>query len=168
MIHVLAIFVLVFSLLLIGFLIAVFWTSFLRRKDTLPPDMFDGDLPTGTVYAGTYIATYREGGKRPFRAGGFLLGGSGEFYLDEKGVSFLVEGTRQPVHFPFSRILGASVDAPRGKIGERKGDLVITWNLEGRRYCSSFAFEDADSSDLRSRIEKLIEERGDVPSALGG
>ena len=140
------------ALILIILVVVVFIVSFSRRRDPLPPDLFDGDMPTEDVLRGVYLATYEEGWSKPVSAADFLRGGPGIFYIDNKGVNFLLDGSRQPVHLPFDRVIGASVE--KVEKGDHKGSeaLVVTWTLEDRDCRSAFVLEGGNFEGIAKDI----------------
>ncbi len=155
MMHVLLLVVLVLSTLLVFLTLGVIITSFLRRKDPLPADMLDGDLPGAwETFPCLYLATYREGWSKPVSAASFLQGGRGLFYLTDRGVNFLIDGSRQPVFLPNARIVGAAMEAAPSGPHKGKPALVVTWNLDAPLR-SAFLFTNTPVG-LVSRIEAMI------------
>lgn len=140
------------ALVMIILLVVLVFASFWRRRDALPPDMFDGDLPDAGVQKGFYLATFEDGWNKAMSADGFLSGGEGIFYIDEKGVNFLIDGSRQPVHLPFARITGASAESVPA--GEYKGKtaLVVNWKLQEKDLRSAFVLEGADAAGIARQI----------------
>jgi hypothetical protein len=163
MVPVMLFFVMILSLLIIIALVVLIYASFWRRRDFLPPDMFDGDLPKTGAVDGEFVGTFEEGKRSPVNADGFHLGGRGIFYIDEKGVNFLIQDSRQPVHLPFPRITAAH--ATKMEKGRRKGaqTVQIHWMLEDKQYHSVFLLDKADHVKIAEEIARRLQQSGQDP-----
>ncbi|MCZ7585400.1 MAG: hypothetical protein M5R36_19820 [Deltaproteobacteria bacterium] len=144
--------IIVFSALMILLTLAVMITGLLRRRDALPPDMLDGDLPGDASFRGHYLGTVVTTTGKSFRASEFLAPGKGAFYVDAKGVNFLVDHSRQPVHLPFHRVNRARAE-PDGT-GAARQLLAVDWTAGDKAYTSHFALDDADPAGFLPAIEK--------------
>ncbi|MCB9477708.1 MAG: hypothetical protein H6685_12655 [Deltaproteobacteria bacterium] len=133
--------------------VVVTGASFWRREDPLPPDMFDGDLPDGPTHRGQYIATYADQWRKPFNAQGFLQGGHGEFYVNERGVHFLIDGSRQPVFLPYERVRDAMVDTVGSGVFRGQPAIVVVWELNSKLYRSAFIIENPEGSGVVADIQ---------------
>ncbi|MBZ0272273.1 hypothetical protein K8I61_09555 [bacterium] len=146
--------IIVFSSLISLTIVITVVASVRRRRDALPPDMLDGELPDGPAARGFYLGTYHAGGDKPFSAQGFLNGGPGVFYTDGTGVNFLIDGSRQPVHIPFTRLSGTETrKLTRGK-HHGEDALHVTWTLDGKSYRSVFVPADKNVAALAAQLNK--------------
>jgi hypothetical protein len=152
----------VFSLIIIVLLIALTLAGLWRRKDHLPHDMFDGDTPRGETRHGHYMGSVRDDTGRAFDAAGFLSAGPGKFYLDEKGVNFLIDDVRQPVHWPYFRIKTA-VEVEQNK-GHWKGEKIfrIHWEIDGKTFRSDFYLPEVPMNELLKAVLAASARQADI------
>ena len=130
--------------------------SFRRRGGDMPPDMLDGEMPGDDAAAGSYLGTFMKGWKSRFDPSGLLRKGPGKFWIDEKGVNFLVDYALQPVFIPYNRIHEAGLEEV--PIGKNRGEeaLVVSWRLKGISYRSAFVVSDADYQKMLATIRNSI------------
>lgn len=134
--------VIVLSVAMASVVVIAALTGVWRRHDPLPADMLDGDAPTGAGARGEYLGSRTRDGDRPETAQGFLAPGPGLFFVDGKGVNFLVDHALSPIHIPFGRVRGASVRTRQ--TGRHRGTpaLEVDWTFEPEVLRSVFVLDD--------------------------
>ncbi len=136
------------GLIIIAMVIASLW----RTGGDLPPDMLDGNVAGADIGAGLYLGTFKKGWKKRFNPSGLLLQGPGKFWVDDKGVNFLVDHAFQPVFIPFARIIGTGAEDVLLRKHRGVSALVVTWTLEDMAYRSAFVVDNADHQALAKQI----------------
>ncbi|MCC6157198.1 MAG: hypothetical protein IT350_04035 [Deltaproteobacteria bacterium] len=141
-------------------------TGFWRRRDPLPADMLDGDLPVGGGARGEYLGSRTRDGDKAEAAQGFLAPGPGLFFVDQKGVNFLVDHALSPIHIPFARVRNASVRTRQTGAHRGKPALAVDWVFEPAVLRSVFLLDDHDRcGSLAREILAAIGERHDDSTA---
>ncbi len=151
--------VVLITIVIVGALLALMilfqiLASFRRRTGDLPPDLLDGELPNGDEKPGMYLGTFQKGWKKPLDPSGLLRKGPGKFWVDEKGVNFLVNHAFQPVFLPFSRIFDSGVEPVNMRKYRDEKALVVHWMLDGKTCRSAFLVKDEDHHKLAGRIKE--------------
>ncbi len=149
--------VLVVASLLGSTIIIQFVASFRRRGGDLPPDLLDGDLPKDDAASGVYLGTFREGWKKPLDPNGLLRKGPGKFWVDDKGVNFLVNHAFQPVFLPFARVFDANIEQIAMRKHRGESALIVHWKLDDVAWRSAFLVDKADYNALIKQIKEAMQ-----------
>ncbi|MCL4234873.1 MAG: hypothetical protein KJ042_10175 [Deltaproteobacteria bacterium] len=144
--------VIVLSIAMASVVVIAALTGFWRRRDPLPADMLDGDLPGEGGYRGEYLGSRTRTDDKPETAQGFLSPGPGLFFVDRKGVNFLVDHALSPIHIPFARVRDVAVRTRQSGTHRGKPALDVEWVFEPAVLRSVFVLDDT------SRCEGLVRE----------
>ncbi len=159
--------VIILSVAMASVVVIAALTGFWRRRDPLPADMLDGDLPVGDGFRGEYLGSRTRADDKPQTAQGFLAPGPGVFFIDRKGVNFLVDHALSPIHIPLARVRDVAVRTRQSGAHRGKPALEVDWVFEPSALRSVFVLDDhARCEPLARAIREAIGEPPDGSTGL--
>jgi hypothetical protein len=107
---------------------------------------------------GNYLGTEIDGvWCKRYRAAGFFARGSGEFWMDETGISFRRLLTEAPLTIPWGAITGSSLGSwHAGQWILGRPILKIEFQRDDRRLCAGFCLSRTKDRAEWQRMEQLV------------